>query len=161
MSDQITKKIKIYATIYFVLLFILKITTYQFFNEGANFLVETSGHPYYLEYIYNLNIDFIFYKIKIIIPYLIYYTLNNIFFILGILILLILSFAKDKNTYNKSMLFYLILNSCFIFFAYIFRDMEIKYSVQTTMERIIFTSSGFYVFLVLNFIKNLERELSK
>jgi hypothetical protein len=59
------------------------------------------------------------------------------------------------------MLFYLILNSCFIFFAYIFRDMEIKYSVQTTMERIIFTSSGFYVFLVLNFIKNLERELSK
>jgi hypothetical protein len=29
------------------------------------------------------------------------------------------------------------------------------------MERIIFTSSGFYVFLVLNFIKNLERELSK
>jgi len=39
--------------------------------------------------------------------------------------------------------------------------MEIEYSVQTTMERVIFTSSGFFVFLVLNFVKNLEEELSK
>jgi len=161
LSDQISKKVKIYATICFVLLFILKIVVYQFFNEKTNFLVETSGHPYYLEYIYNLNIDFIFYKMKFIIPYLIYYTLNNIFYILGILILIILSFAKDKSTYIKSMIFYLALNSCFIFCAYIFRDMEIEYSVKTTMERVIFTSSGFFVFLVVNFIKNLEKELSK
>ena len=161
LSDQISKKVKIYATICFVLLVILKIVVYQFLNEKTNFLVETSGHPYYLEYIYNLNINFIFYKMKFIIPYMIYYTLNNIFYILGILILIILSFTKDKNAYIKSMIFYLALNSCFIFCAYIFRDMEIEYSVQTTMERVIFTSSGFFVFLVLNFVKNLEEELSK
>ena len=86
LSDEISKKIKIYSTLSFILLIIFKLGIYQFFNEKTNFLVETSGHPYYLEYIYNLNVNFILYKMKYIIPYLIYYTLNNIFFILGILI---------------------------------------------------------------------------
>ena len=158
LSGEISKKIKIYSTLSFILLIIFKLGIYQFFNEKTNFLVETSGHPYYLEYIYNLNVDFILYKMKFIIPYLIYYTLNNIFFILGILILLILNFTKNKDTYIKSMNFYFILNLCFIFCAYILRDMEIEYSVKTTMERVIFTSSGFFVFLVINFIKDFIKK---
>jgi hypothetical protein len=157
LSDEISKKIKIYSTLSFILLIIFKLGIYQFFNEKTNFLVETSGHPYYLEYIYNLNVNFILYKMKYIIPYLIYYTLNNIFFILGILILLILNFTKNKDTYIKTMNFYFVLNLCFIFCAYILRDMEIEYSVKTTMERVIFTSSGFFVFLVINFIKDFKK----
>ena len=47
----------------------------------------------------------------------------------------------------------------FIVCAYLLRDMEIEYSVRTTMERIIFTSSGFYVFLIINFFKNLNKNL--
>ena len=53
--------------------------------------------------------------------------------------------------------FYFVLNLCFIFCAYILRDMEIEYSVKTTMERVIFTSSGFFVFLVINFIKDFKK----
>ena len=44
----------------------------------------------------------------------------------------------------------------FIISAYLFRDMEIEYSIRTTMERIIFTSSGFYVFLIINYFKSLN-----
>ena len=159
ISSHISKRNKIYINISFLLLVFLKIIIYQFFNEKTNFLIETSGHPYYLEYLYNLNIIFIFDKMKYIIPYLIFYTLNNVFFILGILLLLILNFQKNINNYTKCMNFYFILNLGFIFSAYIFRDMEIEYAVKTTLERIVFTSSGFYVFLVINYIKNLGKKL--
>ena len=159
LSSQISKKNKIYTNIFFLLLVFLKIIIYQFFNEKTNFLIETSGHPYYLEYLYNLNINFIFYKMKLIIPYLIFYTFNNVFFILGILLLLILNFQKNITNNTKCMNFYFILNLGFIFSAYIFRDMEIEYAVKTTIERVVFTSSGFYVFLVVNYVKNLGKKL--
>ena len=158
LSSQITKKIKIYTTTSFLLLVILKFFIYQFINKETNFLVEANVHPYYLEYIYNLNIDFIFYKMKFIIPYLIFYTLNNVFFILGILLLLILNFEKNRTNNIKCMNFYFILNLGFIVCAYIFRDMEIEYAVKTTMERIVFTSSGFYAFLVVNFVKDFGKK---
>ena len=160
VSSYVPKKIKIYSTISFLLLIILKIVVYQFFNEKTNFLVESSGHPYSLEYIYNLNVNFIFYKIKLIIPYLIFYTLNNVFFIAGILFLLIHIFEKNRTDFIKCMTIYFILNSAFIFCAYIFRDMEIEYAVKTTLERVVFSSSGFYVFLVMNFMRNFGKKLS-
>jgi hypothetical protein len=160
VSSYVPKKTKIYSTIFFVLLVILKTIVYQFFNEKTNFLVESSGHPYSLEYIYNLNVNFIFYKIKFIVPYLIFYALNNIFFIVGILLLLTLNFKKNRTDFIKCMTIYFILNFAFIFCAYIFRDMEIEYALKTTMERVVFTSSGFYVFLVVSFMRNLGKKLN-
>jgi hypothetical protein len=37
--------------------------------------------------------------------------------------------------------------------------MEIEYSIITTMERVIFASSGFYIFLIINFFRNLNKNL--
>ena len=34
-----------------------------------------------------------------------------------------------------------------------FREMEIVYSLRTTMDRIIFTSSGLYIFYFVNFLE--------
>jgi hypothetical protein len=39
----------------------------------------------------------------------------------------------------------------------LFVDIEIEYMIRATMERIIFTSSGFYAFLIVNFIKNINQ----
>jgi len=158
---EIPNKIKIYSSISFIFLIVFKIIIYQFFNEDVNFLVEVSGHPYYFEYIYNLNLDFVLYKIKFIIPYLFYYTLNNAFFISGILILLMLNFKKNEGKYIGIMNFYFIFNIIFIFSAYLLRDMDIEYSLKSTIERVIFTSSGFFAFLVINFFKNLEKNINK
>ena len=159
LSNQIPKKAKIYLTTSFILLFIIKVIIYQFFNDKTNFLVEVSGHPYYLEYIYNLNIDFIFYKIKFIIPYLAFYTFNNVFFILGIMLLIVSNLEKSRTDYTKSLNFYFILNLGFIFCAIIFRDNEVEYSIRSTMDRLVFTSSGFFVYLVVNFIKKFSKNL--
>jgi len=160
-TKQIPNKHKIHSSIFFICLVIFKIIIYQFFNEKTNFLVEASGHPYYLEYIYNLNIDLILNKLKFIIPYLVYYSLNNVFFISGILILIMLNFKKNSDDYIKIINSYFILNIIFIFTAYIFRDMEVEYSIKSTMERVVFTSSGFFVFLVIDFFKNLKKNLNK
>ena len=70
---------------------------------------------------------------------------------------------KKKNTIllNNFNLFF-ILNILFIFIAYLFRDLEIIYSLKTTLERIIFSSSGFYIYLINLFIyKMIETKKGK
>jgi hypothetical protein len=66
-----------------------------------------------------------------------------------VLLILIISFAINTN-------FFINLTEVLLF-----GDMEIEFSARTTMERIIFTTSGFYVFLVVNFIKNLNKNFLK
>ena len=153
LNNKIFFKEKIYINLSFLFIFFLKYLIYEISN---NVMLEKTGHPYSVNYFLDLNYQFIIYKLKFIMPYLAYYILNNIFFISGILILLILNFQKKKDSYIKIINFYFILNIMFIISAYIFRDMEIEYSIRTTMERIIFTSSGFYVFLIINYFKSLN-----
>ena len=153
LSNKIFFKEKIYINLSFLFIFFLKYLIYEISN---NVMLEKTGHPYSINYFLDLNYQFIIYKLKFVMPYLAYYILNNIFFISGILILLILNFQKKKDAYIKIINFYFILNIIFIISAYLFRDMEIEFSVKTTMERIIFTSSGFYVFLIINYFKSLN-----
>ncbi len=153
LNNKIFFKKKIYINLSFLFIFFLKYLIYEISN---NVMLEKTGHPYSINYFLDLNYQFIIYKLKFIIPYLAYYILNNIFFISGVLILLILNFQKKKDAYIRIINFYFILNIMFIISAYLFRDMEIEYSIKTTMERIVFTSSGFYVFLIINYFKSLN-----
>ena len=159
-SNQISKKIKIYINIFYVSIIIIKIIIYKSFDvtlAETLFSAHTVPH-YYLDYILNLDFEFIIYKFKYIIPYFFYYALINVFFISGIIILFTLNFQKKNDNYIKLLNFYFIFNIIFIFSAYLFRDMEIEHSIRTTMERIIFTSSGFYVFLIIDFFKRLNKK---
>ena len=158
LNNKIFFKEKIYINLSFLFIFFLKYLIYEISN---NVMLEKTGHPYSVNYFLDLNYQFIIYKLKFIMPYLAYYILNNVFFISGILILLILNFQKKKDSYIKIINFYFILNIMFIISAYLFRNMEIEFSIRTTMERIIFTSSGFYVFLITNYFKRFEYKLIK
>ncbi len=148
------KKIEISHRIkfnFFVLsLLILKIIIFKIFE------IKLNNQPYYLDYILSLNLDLLLFKIFNISAYLFYYSLTNIIFILFPLIVLV----KYKKTFNDefqkfNFIFY-ILNISFIFSAYLFRDMEIVYSLKTTIDRIIFASSGFYLLYIIHQIKNLS-----
>ncbi len=148
------KKIEISHRIrfnFFVLsLLILKIIIFKIFE------IKLNNQPYYFDYILSLNLDLILFKIFNISAYLFYYSLTNIIFILFPLIILF----KYKKTFNDefqkfNFIFY-ILNISFIFSAYLFRDMEIVYSLKTTIDRIIFASSGFYLLYIINQIRNLS-----
>jgi len=154
-SSQISKKIKIYSNLFYITIIVLKIIIYKYFNFTLN------AQPYHLDYILNLNFDVILYKIKFILPFFLYYLTINVFFVSGLIILFALNFQRKINNYTRLLNYYLIIIIIFIFCAYLFRDAEVEYSVRTTMERIIFTSSGFYVFLIASFFKNLSKNFKE
>lgn len=65
------------------------------------------------------------------------------------------------NEYYKNILIFFILNICFIFAAYILRNQEIIYSLKTTIDRVVFTSSGFYLFFISLYLKKLSSNFIK
>mgnify|MGYP003353878730 FL=1 len=111
-----------------------------------------NAQPYNIDYLRSLNIKVLSDKIKYIIPYLGYYSLKNYIFASGVIILFYINFFNKNKIYLLSFNTFTILNILFIFLAYLTREIEILYSIKTTMERIVFTSSGFYLFLILSII---------
>ena len=119
--------------------------------------MNINGQPFYsFDYILGLDLMTVLYKIKILISYLSYYGINNFFFIVGLIVLFYLNAQLKFDNYLKNINYYFILTFLFILVAYIFRNLEIEYFVRTTLERIVFITSGFYVFIVVNFLNNFN-----
>ena len=148
---KIKIKSKIIFSIIFFLLIILKILIYKHYQ------IKINDQPYYLNYILNLDLNLIIYKIKNIFIFLTYNSLKNIiFFITGILIIFNFNQLKKIN-YNFLIFICFILNIIFIFCAYLFRDMEIIYSLKKTMDRIVFSSSGLYLLYILKYFTDRKK----
>ena len=167
-STQISKKIKVYANLFYISIIILKIIIYQYFDFGWGQITinqtdfsYANVHAWHLDYIFDLNLAIILHKLKFIIPFLFYYSLINVFFVVGFIILLASNFQKKIDSYIKIVNYYFIFNIILIMCIYLFADREIEVLVRTTMERIIFTTSGFYVFLIINFIKKINKTFVK
>ena len=150
-SSQISKKIKICSNLFYISIVIFKIIIYKYFD------FTYYDRPYDLDYLLNLNFDVILYKLSFIVPFLFYYSLINIFFVVGTIILLMFNLQKKFDNYIKILNYYFIINLIIIFCTYLLREWDVEFSVRTTMERLIFVSSGFYVFLIINYLKNLNK----
>ena len=137
---------KVLILIIFSSLFLLKYYIYQI----AVIDINTQKTFYNYNYISSLNLEIILHKIINITIWLIYYILTNIFFLIFILLILFETLIVKKkiilNFSQKVLYFYLIIILMFIYFAYISRDMEIVYSIRTTMDRLVMTASGFFVY---------------
>ncbi len=129
-------------------LILFKTLIYKYFQISLN------DQPYFIEYIFNLDLQAIIFKLKNILIYGTFYSLKNIIFIIVPIIFFINYRILFKDEFNKIIFILFLLNIGFIITAYMFREMEIVYSLRTTMDRIIFTSSGFYIFYLVNFFKN-------
>ena len=141
---KIKFKKKLLLTIMFVSIYLIKILIY-YFND-----LNLDAQPSYnAEYLTSITFNLMIEKIKFITVWLVYYSFNNIFFISGLFIILLANFTKNNSMYLKIINLYLILFICFIYSAYILRDQNIIYAIRTTMDRLIMTSSGFFVYLIL------------
>ena len=153
MSKNISKEINKFTiqndiTHYAFFLTVFKILIYKFFQ------IKVNDQPYYFEYIINLDFETLFYKIKNILIYLSYYSFKNII-LMCVPIIIIFNYKKIfQDEYLKLITLIFLMNIIFIFSAYIFRDMEVVFSLKTTIDRIIFSSSGFYLVLIINEFKN-------
>ena len=143
---RISIKTKLLIFLTLNLLYFVKIIVFDMANIGLN----SQGHIYNLEYLTNLKIEVFLHKIFNISIWFVYYVLTNIFFVTFILVIIFeFLYAKKKQTelnYNKLLFFYLAYILVYIFAAYILRDMEIVYAIRTTMDRLLMTASGFFVY---------------
>ncbi|MDA9702564.1 hypothetical protein N9U95_04515 [Candidatus Pelagibacter sp.] len=119
-----------------------------------HFQISLNNQPYFIEYIFNLDFQTIIFKLKNIIIYGTFYSLKNIIFFIVPIIFLINYKILFKDEFNRITFIIFVLNIGFIVCAYMFREMEVVYSLRTTMDRIIFTSSGLYIFYFVNFLRS-------
>ena len=153
-QNQILIKRKLYLLSLFIIFYILKLIIYDLsdLNNGQKTF-------YNLEYIFNLYFNIILYKLSNIFIWFIYYLSNNVFFAIFILVIFyekffIKNINFNKSIYYKTLMIYLFFIILFIIFAYIFRDMEIEYAIRTTMDRLIMTASGFFVYPLIKLLIN-------
>ncbi|MDB2591812.1 hypothetical protein N9X80_03740 [Candidatus Pelagibacter bacterium] len=154
VQNQILIKRKLFLSSLFIIFYILKLIIYDV--SGLN---NGQKNFYNLEYIFSLDFNIIIYKLSNIFIWFFYYLSNNVFFAIFILIIFYEKlFIKNRNfinlIYYKTLMIYLFFIILFIIFAYIFRDMEIEYAIRTSMDRLIMTSSGFFVYPSIKLLIN-------
>ena len=154
LNKSINQKLKFITLISIASIILFKYLIYHKYNFIYN------AQPYNMDYLSSLNIKILNDKIKHIVPYLGYYSLKNYIFSFGVIILFYKNIFNKNKIYLLSFNIFAILNILFIFLAYLTREIEILYSIKTTMERLVFTSSGFYLFLILSMI-NEKIEIKK
>ena len=134
----------------FLFFIFIKSSIYKFFQ------IKINNQPYFFEYILQLDLERIIYKLYNIFIYLSYNSIKNIILLL-VPIIIILNYKQIfKDEYFRLIFVFFIFNIIFIFSAYIFREMEVVYALKTTIDRIVFSSSGFYlVFLIAQIKKKL------
>jgi hypothetical protein len=154
LNKSINKRLKFITLISIASIILFKYLIYHKYNFIYN------AQPYNMDYLSSLNIKILNDKIKHIVPYLGYYSLKNYIFSFGVIVLFYKNIFNKNKIYLLSFNIFAILNILFIFLAYLTREIEILYSIKTTMERLVFTSSGFYLFLILNMI-NEKIEIKK
>ena len=144
---KLNLKQRIFINTSFLFIIFFKILIYKFFQ------IKINDQPYYFEYIINLDLETLFYKFKNILLYLSYYSYKNIILML-VPIIIIINYKKIlQDEYFKLMLLISLMNLTFILSAYIFRDMDVVFSLKTTIDRIVFSSSGFYLLFIINRLK--------
>jgi len=145
-NNKVIVKEKVFIFLIFMIFVSLKYNVYLLYD------LELNAQPYNFESFFSLSIENLYYRFEKILIYLGYYSLINPIFLIGVILTILLNFLNNDKILTKNFNIYFILNTLFIFSAYLLRDLEIVYSLKTTLERIVFTSSGFYVYLIIIFI---------
>jgi len=89
--------------------------------------------------------------------FMFYYILTNEFIILSLLTMILIFSRKGKVFMNiKFTYFFLSLNLIFLTLVYLTTNLDTEYAMRTTTERLIFSTSGFYLIVVVQFLNNLN-----
>lgn len=132
----------------FIFSYVLKLMIYKI--TGLS-LEEGLDDVYNLKYILDLEPIIVIDKLIKVITWFLYYSSVNIFLLIFMFLMIYEIFYekdyyKKYSSYNLILIGYLFLIMIFIIFAYIFRDAEIMYAIRTTMDRLVMTASGFFVY---------------
>ena len=156
LFSSINYKQKFLTTISILAFIISKYLIYYF----TEFNLDPRPDSYSFNYILNLDFMIILSKLKIIILFLIYYLSTNEVMILNLITLALFYYINYKNLNTLKFIYiFLLLNFLFILVAYIFINLNTEYSVRTTMDRIVFSTSGFYLISVIHFLNLFNKKI--
>ena len=156
LFSSINYKQKFLTTISILAFIILKYLIYYF----TEFNLDPRPDSYSFNYILNLDFMIILSKLKIIILFLIYYLSTNEIMILNLITLGLFYYINYKNLNTLKFIYiFLLLNFLFILVAYIFINLDTEYAVRTTMDRIVFSTSGFYLISVIHFLNLFNKKI--
>ena len=149
LFSPVNYKKKLFTNILILTLIIVKYLIYHI----TEFNLDPRPDSYSLDYVLNLDFMTVLSKLKTIILFLIYYLTINEIMILNLIILTLIYFInyKDFNSIKFTYIF-LLLNFIFLLGAYILTSLDAEYYVRTTMDRLIFSTSGFYLISIIHFI---------
>ena len=134
-------------------LIIFKFLVYQAFE------IKPNSQPYSLNFFENFNFEILFYQIYSITIYFVYNSINNIIYFVVLIVFFMNRDKIFKEEYYKVVFAFFFITICFIYSAYIFRDQEIIDALKTTIDRVVFTSSGFYLFFICLYLRKLSSTL--
>ena len=153
---KIKKKIKLILFLSFILLMILRILIYKFYNLniGVN---SCCWNDLSLSGIYSkITLERIF----TIVQYFMFSLLKNYLIILSLLLLII---SKNKfKIISDNLQIYLILGLClcFIFTAYLLTDVNLIFMLKTGLDRLLFSISPFFITIIIQFLNSNKLELN-
>ncbi len=140
--SPIRKKEKLIALFAYILFNLFKFIIFEL-NEFSS--IARPG-LYVIDHILNMDITFLIIRIKQTIFWLIYYLMVNEVWIICLICLLFLIFKLKNSTINFNFLYlFFVFDVLFIFISYIFPTIGTEYYIRTTLNREIFSTSGFFI----------------
>ena len=151
---QIKFKIKIMMALVFMLLVLYK---YYIFNViDLSHEIQKGNYEYFK--ISNF-FDFVnFSRIILVVKYLLFYSLNNLIYILTLVSLMVMAKYDKKNIFVVPFSFMLIFGLGFFMSAFLLTSFPLKWVLEVSLDRIMFETSGLYVILVPLFYDFLKRK---
>ena len=157
LSLIVLSKISVQKKLFSILtIFSLILLKYLIFYI-TEFDLDPRPVQYNIEYVASLDFTTIFSKLKTIFIFLTYYLTTNELMILNILVFASIIFFKSIKTKNIKFIYhFFIFNYIFLIFVYISNSFDTEYLMRTTAERLIFSTSGFYLFSLIYFINEFK-----
>ena len=150
--SNILKKEQNYIIFFgFFICFIFKILISDYFGLSLD--------SRWFEFKQTMNIDIIelLIKLKILITYFIFYSLNLPIYPIILILLIILFLKKYKlNENDKFLIFVLSLNLIFLILAFILKSDDIEKQIRNSLKMFMFGSSGLYILLVVKLLSKFK-----
>jgi len=154
LMNQINFKIKIIITLVFISLLLYKYYIFNFI--GLSHEIQKGNYEYFKIYDF---FDFVsFSRIILVVKYLLFYSLNNVIYILTIFILMVMTKHDKKNIFILPFSLMFILGLGFFMSAFLFTSFPLKWVLWVSLDRVMFETSGLYVILVPLFYDFLKRK---
>ena len=154
LMNQVDFKIKILMTLVFIMLVLHKYYIFDYISLSHE--IQKGNYEYFK--ISNF-FDFVnFPRIILVVKYLLFYSLNNIIYILTIVSLTVMAKYDKKNIFILPFSFMFIFSFVFFMSAFLLTSFPLKWVLWVSLDRIMFETSGLYVILVPLFYDFLKRK---